>query len=275
MQPTALPSRSSPVAATAPVRETPGAVPAVVRAVALLELLARAGRPMSLSELTALLALPKSSVHGLCHTLVASGYLRRSDSGYFIGPAVMGLAHAFLRHTSVAQEFAALWHELASPPQETVILSVLVGDEVVYVGARNGNRPLGLAFNEGMRLPAHLAASGKAMLAWRDRAELRQLYPTAQLPRMTEHGAATVSALLDDLELTRRRGWSIDDEGVREGVVCFGAPVFDAGGQPIAGLGLCVHKSMLDPASAAHHQATVIDIARQLTQRLGGVAPTL
>lgn len=228
---------------------------------------------MGLSELASVLCLPKSSVHGLCHTLAASGYLRRTDAGFFIGPAVMGLAHAFLRHTSVAQEFASLWQALPSPPVETVILSVLVGTEVIYVGARNGNRPLGLAFTEGMRLPAHLAASGKAMLAWRDPAELRVLYPDAALPRLTHKGPDTVGALAEELAQTRGRGWSIDDEGVREGVVCFGAPVFDASGSPIAGLGLCAHKSMLDEASAALHQRTVTDLAGQLTKRLGGSAP--
>jgi DNA-binding IclR family transcriptional regulator len=250
-----------------------GAVPAVQRAVSLLDLLARTGRPHSLAELTHSLGLPKSSVHGLCHTLSASGYLRRVEGGFFIGPAVMSLAHAFMRHTSVSSEFAALWQELPQPPEDTVILSVLIGNEVVYVAARNGNRPLGLAFNEGMRLPAHLAASGKAVLAWRTERELRELFPSEALPRLTHAGVDSVRALLDELAVTRRRGYSVDDEGVREGVVCFGAPVFGAGGEPVAGLGVCVHKSRLDPAAERGHQEAVMAIARQLTQRMGGAAP--
>jgi DNA-binding IclR family transcriptional regulator len=251
-----------------------GGVPAVQRAVSLLDLLARTGRPHSLAELTHTLGLPKSSVHGLCHTLSASGYLRRVDGGFFIGPAVMSLAHAFTRHTSLLSEFALLWQELAQPPEDTVILSVLIGREVLYVAARNGNRPLGLAFNEGMRLPAHLAASGQAMLAWRSEAALQQLFPADPLPRLTHTGVDSVRALRHELALTRERGYSIDDEGVREGVVCFGAPVFGAGGEPMAGLGVCVHKSQLDDAAARTHQEAVMSIARQLTQRMGGAAPT-
>lgn len=258
----------------APPREiVAGTVPAVQRAVSLLDLLARTGRPHSLAELTHTLGLPKSSVHGLCHTLSASGYLRRVEGGFFIGPAVMSLAHAFMRHTSVSSEFATLWQELPRAPEDTVILSVLIGSEVVYVAARNGNRPLGLAFNEGMRLPAHLAASGKAMLAWRSERALREMYPDGPLPRLTHAGVDSLRSLLDDLAETRRRGYSIDDEGVREGVVCFGAPVFGADGEPVAGLGLCVHKSRLDTPAARVHQEAVMSIARQLTQRMGGAAP--
>ena len=61
-------------------------VPAVVRALALLERVARQRQPMSASQLATELALPRSSVHGLCHTLLHHGYLRRQgDGGFAIG----------------------------------------------------------------------------------------------------------------------------------------------------------------------------------------------
>ena len=58
-------------------------VPAVTRALALLDRLALQREPMSLAKLTAELALPKSSVHGLCNTLMSFGYLRRQPDGSF------------------------------------------------------------------------------------------------------------------------------------------------------------------------------------------------
>ena len=52
---------------------------------------------MTLARLSSELALPKSSVHGLCTTLVSFGYLRRqADGSFLIGPGVMGLAEAFV-----------------------------------------------------------------------------------------------------------------------------------------------------------------------------------
>src|SRR5450755_3722649 len=128
-------------------------VPAVSRALALLERLAGARTPMSLARLATDLALPKSSVHGLCNTLVSFGYLRRqSDGAFLIGPRVMGLAEAFVSGTDVAQEFNALWTDGGAEPDESVVLSVLSGGDALYVGVRNSARPLGLKFTVGMRL---------------------------------------------------------------------------------------------------------------------------
>ncbi len=249
------------------------AVPAVERALALLERLAQQREPMSLARLAADLALPKSSVHGLCSTLLSRGYLRRQDDGAFrIGPRVMSLAEAFVAGTNVADEFNALWRDAAAQPEETVILSVLSGAEVVYIGARNGQRPLGLAFTVGMRLPAHLAATGKAMLAFHPRDEVRRWFGSAPLPSMTGKGPKRVSELLKELDAVRERGHSIDDEGVRAGVYCFGAPVFDAAGAPVAGVGICLNKAMLGPDSGAHHRDQLLRTARRLSERLGAAA---
>ncbi|WP_372527163.1 IclR family transcriptional regulator [Piscinibacter sp.] len=254
----------------------PTLVPAVTRALTLLDRLAEQRQPMSLARLAADLALPKSSVHGLCQTLVSFGYLRRHDDGSFvIGPRVMNLAEAFVASTNVAQEFNALWNRAATPPDETIILSVLNGREVVYVAARHGARPLGLAFNVGMRLPAHLAATGKAMLAFHEPEFVRKLFPGDPLPTMAGKGPKTVAALMKELALTRRRGHSVDDEGVREGVYCLGAPVFDASGRPVAGVGVCINKAMLGADGGERHHRAVVHAARVLSQRLGGDFPAV
>jgi len=248
-------------------------VPAVTRALALLDLLAQEREAMSLTRLATRLQLPKSSVHGLCSTLASRGYLRRQDDGsYFIGPSVMGLATAFVSHTDVVREFSGLWQELAPPVDETIILSVQDATDVVYLAARHGDRPLGMAFAVGMRLPAHLAATGRAMLAYRDEAFVRTLYPQPKLARA--RGSASVKSLLQELATTRERGFSIDDEDVREGVVSFGAAVFDASGQPVAGIGVCVAKAGLDARAQTRHRNMVMRVAALLTQRVGGRAPS-
>jgi DNA-binding IclR family transcriptional regulator len=268
-------TRPASVGAGEPAPAQPPLVPAVARALTLLERIAQARTPLTLARLAAELGYPKSSVHGLCNTLLNFGYLRRQPDGAFlIGARVMGLAEAFVAGTQVTDEFNALWNTTAGGAHdETIILSVLNGAEVVYVAARPGRRPLGLAFNVGMRLPAHLAATGKAMLAHQSPERIVQLFPTDPLPRMSGKGPLTRAALKRELRLTRERGYSIDDEGVREGVYCMGAPVFDASGQAVAGVGVCINKSMLGTDASARHLEVVLGAARELTQRLGGSVP--
>lgn len=259
---------------TEPVR---GAlVPAVQRAMAVLDRLAQLREPMSLARLATDLALPKSSVHGLCNTLLSQGYLRRQgDGGYRLGPRVMTLAEAFLAGTGVASEFNALWSDSTQAPEETVILSVLNGSEVVYIGVRHGTRPLGLAFNIGMRLPAWLAATGKAQWAFHPKDAVRRALGDGPLAPMAQRQPIKLTALMQELALTRQRGYSVDNEGVREGVVCFGAPVFDASGQPVAGVGVCIHKALADGDDGGQrHRDAALQVAAQLTHRLGGSLPS-
>ena len=245
-------------------------VPAVTRALTLLDHLARQREPMSLAQLTSELALPKSSVHGLCNTLMSFGYLRRQPDGAFlIGPGVMSLAEAFVSGTDVATEFNALWADAGTAPEETVVLSVLSEGDALYVAVRNSARPLGLAFNVGMRLPAYLSGSGRAMLAYLEPAQVRRLYADG-LVHLTRKGPRDVDGLLKELALNRRRGYSIDDESVREGVYSFGAPVFDAAGTAVAGVAVCINKALIGADRGERHREAVLAVARTLTQRLGG-----
>lgn len=267
---------SHPVQAThAPARRPPtlrGAalVPAVSRALTLLERLAGKREPMTLARLADDLALPKSSVHGLCNTLVSFGYLRRqADGAYLIGPRVMGLAEAFISSTDVAREFDALWNDAGSLPEETVVLSVLAGGDALYIGVRNSARPLGVAFTVGMRLPAYLSGSGKAMLSLMPPDEVRRLYPDGLQTRLTRKGPRDVEALLRELAHARRRGYSLDDEAVREGVCGFGAPVFKPGGAVAAGIAVCVNKALLGPGRDQRYSELALTVARALSQRLG------
>ena len=249
-------------------------VPAVVRAMAVLDRLARTRQPMSMARLATDLSLPRSSVHGLCNTLLMLGYLRRQPDGALqIGPRVMALAEAFLAGTDVSREFDALWQGDRDAPEETVLLSVLDGADVVYLAARHGTRPLGMAFTVGMRLPAHVAATGKAMLAFQPPEHVRQLLGDGALPRPTGRGPARLAGpdgLAAELALSRERGYSIDDEGVRLGVWCIAAPVLDAAGRPLAGVGVCLNKAMLAQGDAARERERVLDTARALSLRLGG-----
>ncbi len=246
-------------------------VPAVVRAAALLDALARERQPMSMARLAEKLALPRSSVHGLCITLDSLGLLRRQPDGAFaIGPRVLHLAEAFVASTDVAHEFDALWAAGSPAPEETMLLSVLEGSEVMYLAVRNGTRPLGLAFSRGMRLPAHLAATGRAMLAFAEPAELRRLFGRRKLARMTARGPADVDALRAELAPYRRSGCSIDDENVRTGVYCLASPVFDASGRVAAAVGVCLNKLACSASELKRQRQRVTDAACTLSERVGG-----
>jgi IclR family transcriptional regulator, blcABC operon repressor len=246
-------------------------VPAVARAARLLEALAASGEPVGLAELTSKLGLAKSTVHGLCATLVQAGLVTRLEDGtYHLGLRLVELAHAFLARADLTVEFASVWESMTIPPEESIALSVLDGGEIVYVACRNGTRPFGLNFRIGMRLPANCTASGKALLSTLTPERLEAIAKGGGLAVLTKKSIAKLEPLRRHLALTRKRGYSFDDEETREGLVCFGAPVFGPSSpEAVAAIGMSMPKGALDARLQALAIRTVRDLALALSRRLG------
>ncbi len=240
--------------------------PAVARATRVLDLISAASTPLSLAELARMLDMPKSSLHGLCATLVHLRLLVRLENGTMtLGPHVMTWANAFLAKSDLTQEFFAAWDEVNELPLETITLSVLDGDGVVYVACRNGSRPLGVTFRIGMRLPAVYTATGKAIFSTFTDDEVRSKLKGVWPEPLTVTGTPDLTSFLQELGEIRVRGYSIDDGEIREGMHCFGAPVFDyTGKKAVAGVAV----SMMSLDATAKVQANAGQAIRRLADRL-------
>ena len=264
--------RGTPTNADSVPRGTPkGLVPAVLKAVNLLDVLAQAKEPLTLASLTAALRLPKSTIHALCATLVHEGLVRRFDNGsYHLGSHVMDLSHAFLARIDLTAEFTSLGDSLAVLPEETIIISVLDGADVVYLGCRNGTRPLGLNFRIGMRLPASCTASGKAILATLPPEHVSELAGAGGLSSLTKKSITDLPTLMRQLSVVRKRGFSQDDEETRDGMICFGAPIFDSRNtSAVAGIGVSLLKADTDARQRNVAIQAVQLMAAELSKRLG------
>lgn len=248
-----------------------GIVPSIIKGVQILDTLAAAGEPLTLADLTQRLELPKSSVLALCASLVRTGMMNRLDSGaYRLGMHLVDLSHACLANIDLTREFVSTWDELAVLPGEGIVLGVLDGMDVIYVACRNGDRPLGVTYRIGMRLPASCTATGKALLSTLPDERVRAIFRNRGLEKLTTHSHATLKALLKDLQATRLRGYAIDDEETREGMCCFGAPVFDASGNhAVAAVAVSTLKRSTQRGGKHSMPQAVQAFARALSKRLG------
>lgn len=207
--------------------EAESLAPAVTRAAAILEQLARRdGTPAGPSELARELRLPKSSIANVLAALAEAGLVRRIGTGFALGRKLAELGGEYLATVDQVQEFYEVCRHLPAAAEETVQLAVLDGLDMIYLARHDGTQPVRLTSGIGRRLPASCTATGKAALASLDRRELnRRLDGVTGLPRLTPHSHATVEALLADLEQVRARGYAEDDEETVEGVVCYAVPV--------------------------------------------------
>ena len=227
------------------------------------------------AELARALGVSRSTVHVLCGTLTEIGLLARVGAAQFaIGPHALTWAGAFQSQSDLATEFNRVWDEFNMLPEETVTLSILSGADVVYIGCRNGTRPIGISFRAGMHLPAPYTATGKAVLSTMSDLEVRRLFATGWPPALTPASVPDVDALLAELAGIRERGFSIDHGQSREGASCFGAPVFGAGGgAAVAGVAVALLTASATEAAIASTGETVRKLAMRLSRRLGGARP--
>lgn len=250
------------------------AAPAVVRAATVLDLISESTVPLSLADLVRELQLPKSTLHGLCATLIQLNLVTRLDSGQMtLGPHVMMWANAFLARLDITQEFFASWDDMRVLPEETITLSIRDGREVVYIACRNGSRPLGFTFRTGMRLPTVYTATGKAMLSTVPDEAVRKLLGgrgSAWPGPLTSKGPRSVEELLGELAEVRRCGYSVDQGEVRAGMVCFGAPVFDSNSpEAVAGVAVSILSNEVTPALQERAGQAIKKLANRLSERLG------
>jgi len=253
----------------------PRLVPAVDRAVRLLDALATARQPQTLADLARALSLPKSSVHGLLATLAALGLARRTADGAFaLGPRPLQWADAFASQSDVLRAFDEHVDRFDALRPETVMLAVLDGADVMYLACRQGTRPLAVNFRVGGRFPAACTSSGKAILATLPDARVRALLGRHGPRRLTRHSVGSAAELLAQLEGFRAAGHAVDDEETAEGMLCLGAPVFGARrGEAVAAVAVSAIKAGLTTARRAQLVTSIRSLAAGMSAALGADTP--
>jgi len=219
----------------------------VLRAVRVLDELARdAPQSVTLAELSRRLGAAKASLSYVLEALVETGFVRRGERGFVLGRRLVELGGAYLVGVDEVSEFASLAQSLPVAARETVQLSTLVGQEVVYLARHDGTQSLRLGTDVGRRFPASCTATGKAILALMDDARVGALYAGYTFPRRTTRSISTLDGLLADLARTRERGFALDDEEANEGIVCLGVAVPAPASGELFGVSVTILKANLD-----------------------------
>jgi DNA-binding IclR family transcriptional regulator len=247
-------------------------VPAVHQALAILGYLARQAGPVPAATITRELELPRSTTYQLLTTLAESGFVVHlaDERRYSLGVAAYELGTGYVRQAPLQRIARVPLGRLVDRTGHTAHMAVMHGREVVYViEERAPGRPP-LVTDVGVRLPAHLTASGRAMLAALSVAQVRALFPHPDA-FVTRHdvGPRSLSALRRLLVETRRRGHAVEEGEVTPGFVSIAAAVLDHARHPVASVATTFPRDVLPDL----HGVLVDEVgrtARAITSRIGG-----
>src|SRR5690606_28995443 len=145
-------------------------------------------------------------------TLQHMGYVASDGKLFWLTPRVLRLGRSYLESARLPRIVQPFLQRVAAGTHEVAYLSVLDGDEVVYI-ARNGpNRNMNTGYVLGARVPAPATASGMLMLAMRSDEERAAWLATHALRVFTSHTIASQERMKRELARIRAQGWAISEQ---------------------------------------------------------------
>jgi DNA-binding IclR family transcriptional regulator len=245
-------------------------VPPALRAFSLLEVIARAERPLSLAQVAEGARLPKPTVHRIMGLLSAHGLVAREPDGrrYAVGPRLAAFGTGVLLNSNHRASRHAILQSLVEEIGETCNFTMLDGPNVLYIDRVETLAPLRLNLQTGSRVPLHCTASGKLLLAMLPKPRREHLLSEMPLPRYTEKTLTDRKKLERELGRIRTQRFSTDDEEFHAGVVCVAVPVRNAAGRTYAALAVHAPISRMPLARALEHLPVLQRAARDMAKTI-------
>ncbi|SMG53236.1 IclR family transcriptional regulator [Paraburkholderia susongensis] len=243
----------------------------LIKGLCLLEVLARRGESMGVSELAVAAGMPKSGVHRLLQALVDERYVEQCNSGrYRVSIKLWEVASAALPGFDLRRHAESVMHALVDETGESVHLSVLDQHDVVYVHKLEAaTNPVRAYSQIGGRVPAHCVATGKAMMAFRGPHWLA--IAAEHLSPATANTITEPRAFLTEMAQIRAQGYASNCGEWRLGIHGLASPIFDDAGTVVAAIGISGPAERLNGI----RRESLIDHVREAGQTLSTMSGTV
>lgn len=248
-------------------------IPAARNTLRILKYLSSRGQPVRAAYISRELELPRSSTYQLLNVLQDEGFLvhfpEASEYGLSSALAEMGTVSANpdrmqLLATPILQ---SLTERLQLPV--IAFVATLHGSNVRYVAKEMGPKAPTVIGGVGIQLPAHLTATGRAILAGLARKQILAMYPNPEsFFSRTGVGPTSFRELTSLLQETRRRGWALEVSEVSEGLATVGAVASDHNGYPAAAVGMTYRIADIPQGRWNQLAVSAIEGANALSRRL-------
>jgi DNA-binding IclR family transcriptional regulator len=246
-------------------------VPAATRTLRVLRFLASQPDPVPLERLAGALDLPRSTAYHLVNAMIEQGFVTHiaEERRYCLGVAAFEVGIGYARQAPLQRIAHRPLATLVDRIGQSAHLAVPHGRDVLYVLEDRAPGRAPLVTDVGVRLPAHLTASGRAIMAALPPSQVRALYPDKSA-FVDRHGRGPQSlrALRSVLSETRRRGYATEDGEVTPGFASVAVAVLDHNGIPLGGIATtyATHEDVDLDMLVAEVSAT----ARSISRRVGG-----
>jgi len=147
-------------------------------------------------------------------TLSHLGYVGTDGKLFWLTPRVLRLGQAYLDSSRLARIVQPFLQRITAGTHEAAYVSVMDGDDVVYIARSGANRAMNTGFVLGARMPAQVTAAGLMLLAQRDEDAIGRWLESRNLTAFTSHTIASKERLTVELLRVRAQGYALSEQQI-------------------------------------------------------------
>lgn len=216
----------------------PNFMTSLARGLAVIRGFAGTSHGLTIAQLSKSTGISRAAVRRCLYTLEQLGYVGSEGTAYFLRPKILSLGFAFLSSTPVAEAAQPHLDAMSKALEESCSLSILDGDEIVYVARAAASRIMSINLVVGTRLPAYCSSMGRVLLAHLPPAALESYLARVKLEPRTVHSVTSVDRFREILQAVREQGYALVDEELEIGLRSIAVPVRDVSGRVIAAMNI-------------------------------------
>jgi DNA-binding IclR family transcriptional regulator len=221
------------------------------------------------ADLARMLGIPVTTTMRITATLQIEGLVQKSDGRYGLGPVLIHLGNAALAGTDIRKLALPLLQKLTLQTKETSHLAIPCNERSLIIAVQDSPHPLRAISPAGFLTDLHSSSTGKIFLSYIYREQFPQFHAVEAPYRHTARTLTKRADLEREIELTRKRGYSIDDEECHLGVRCVAAPIFASDGSVAAAIGITAATVRLAEKRVPEIAAKVKAVAAEASALLG------
>jgi IclR family transcriptional regulator, KDG regulon repressor len=248
-------------------------VQSVDRALDIMEYLSEKKKACGVTEISNAVGLHKSTVHRLLNTLMNRGYVEKDidSDNYMVGKRVLMLGSSVLDRMDVRTVARPYIRRLSEKTNEVVHLSILDGDEAVYIEKVESFKQSSVRMNSqiGKRVPLYCTAVGKILLSSMKEEQVLNLLKGKDMHKFTNNTIDTVEGYLKELEKVRKVGYSTDEMEHEEGIRCIAAPIYDRKGKITASVSISGPIFHMTEERMPEIKSELLKTAEEISEQMG------
>jgi DNA-binding IclR family transcriptional regulator len=203
-------------------------VPALDKALSIIETLAEQSKPLGVSDLCKLVDIPKTSAFFILNTLEGHEYITKTEDGkYKLGTKFLTISSSILNKMDIREFAKPFMQNLLENTGFTVHLAILDNGEALYIDKLENKSFVKFSTYIGQRQLLHVSGVGKALAAYSPPHVIEAIIKAKGLPRKTENTLTTLNEFKAAMESIRKQGYAIEDEEGELGVRCIAAPIYN------------------------------------------------